>query len=116
MVNGELAYKLNLDPKKHDKCIALSNDVKTINWSITEGYKIIIKDKKGGVKLCESETEFESWKEEQMRIVTRKFQYLNNLAWKAKRDGIVPIVNLNNRAIDTDKESVEPVKVYAHEM
>jgi len=110
--DGTNAYTFNTDPYKHDKCIALSNDVKSINWTVNEGYKIIIKDKFGGVKICESESEFNEWKERELKPLVRKFQYLNNLSWKAERDGTMPIINLANNPVEnphfvdvfTDKE------------
>lgn len=113
MPDGENAYSLNKDARNHDKCIALSNDVRSINWSISEGYKIIIKDQNGSVKLAESETEFNAWKQKEMDKVDKKYQYLNNLKWKASRDGTVPIVNQANNPVEPKDYS--PVNVYAKE-
>lgn len=106
--SGEKAYKLNKNPYSHDKCINLSSDVKAINWNICEGYKIIVKDTKGGIKLCESADEFNAWKDKQMEKVTRTYQYLNNLQWKTERDGTIPIVNLAGNPVDEPA----PVDVY----
>ena len=110
--NGEPAYKLNTDPHKHDKCIALSGDIKTINWSCQEGYKIIIKDSFGGAKLCESEVEFNTWRNAELEKVNKKYQYLNNLKWKADRDGIAPIINQAGNPVDYDKKDLKSVEVY----
>ena len=106
---GNPYYTLNTNPYNHDKCVALSNDVRTINWTITDRYHIIIKDNKGGVKLCESKTEFDTWKKEQLEPLETKWKYLNNLEWKADRDNTMPIVNLNNRALDIDEMKVVEV-------
>ena len=100
---GNPYYKLNTNPYNHDKCVALSNDVRTINWSITDRYHIIIKDKKGGVKLCESKEEFNTWKQEQLKPLETKWKYLNNLAWKENREGTMAIVNLANRGLSVDE-------------
>ena len=105
-----LGYELNTNPKIHDKCAALGSDVRAINWAIANRYKIIIKDKKGGIKLCESEEEFNEWRDGEKAKLDRKYQYLNNLKWKADRDGTVPIVNLNERALSP--EETKPVEVY----
>jgi len=91
--NGNKLFKYNTDLRNHDKSISLSNAIRTINWSITDGYKIIIKDSKGSAKLCESEQEFNAWKEKEMKRLLPKWQYLNNLKWKAERDGTIPIYN-----------------------
>ena len=103
---GKPYYKLNTNPYNHDKCVALSNDVRTINWSITDRYHIILKDKKGGVKLCESKDEFDTWKQEQLKPLETKWKYLNNLTWKEAREGTMPIINLASNPIE-DNEFVE---------
>lgn len=107
---GRPFYTLNKDPYKHDKCIALSNDVRAINWCDTDRYKIIIKDSKGGCKLVESEEEFEIWRKKELAKIEPKYQYLNNLKWKAAREDTCPVVNLNNRALTPDE--VKPVDVF----
>ena len=75
------------NPYNHDKCAVLSNDVRTLNWSCDNGAEIIIKDKKGGIKLCESMEEFEDWRKTELEPLDRKWKYLNNLKYKAKLDG-----------------------------
>lgn len=104
--NANIGYVLNKNPKIHDKCITLSNDIRAINWTIVDRYKIIIKNRKGACKLAESEQEFNAWKKEQEDKLQKQYQYLNNLKWKSQRDGTVPIVNLNNRALSTDETKV----------
>lgn len=108
-----LGYELNNDPKCHDKCVALGNDIRQINWRIGSRYSIIVKNKKGGAKLCESMQEFEEWKESEMKPLVRKIEYLNNLNYKAEQDGVVALVNLNDRALTT--EETKPIEVFKHE-
>ena len=108
---GNPYYKLNTNPYNHDKCVALSNDVRTINWSITDRYHIIIKDKKGGCKLVESKEEFDEWKQRELAPLETKWKYLNNLTWKESREGTCPIINLSNNPIDPD--NVKPIEVNA---
>lgn len=84
-------YTLNIDPYIHDKCIMLSNDVRAINWSLAEGCMVIIKDTKGGIKLCESEDEFNSWRQEQLAPLEKKWKYLNTLVFKKRMDGSMDI-------------------------
>lgn len=111
--NAELGYTLNTNPYTHDKCVALGNDVRQINWAIASRYSIIIKDKKGGCKLCESKEEFDTWKKAEKEKIEKKHQYLNTLEYKADRDGTMPLINLRDRAL-TDKE-YEFVDVYKGE-
>lgn len=109
--DGNKVYKLNTNPYVHDKCIALSSDIKNINWNCNYGYKIIVKNAKGGAKLCESQQEFEDWRERELKPLQRKWEYLNNLKWKAERDGTIPILN---QKLNVVKEPT-PVEVYAKE-
>ena len=112
--NDKPYYKLNTDnPRNHDKCVCLSNDVRTINWSITDRYHIILKDKKVGCKLCESKEEFDNWVEETKAPLIKKLGYLSTLNWKEKRDGTMPIVNLANRVLKEDELGF--VEVNMHE-
>lgn len=105
-----LGYELNKNPKIHDKCVALGNDIRKMNWVIGSRYSIIVKDKKGGCKLCESKEEFEDWKQSELIPLERKWKYLNNLEYKANQDGTVPCVNLNDRALTPEEMKV--VEVY----
>lgn len=109
--DGTPCYILNTDKAKHDKQIQLSADVRAINWNCVDGYKIIIKDKYGGMKLCESEEELNTWKNKELAKVERKYQYLNNLKYKANRDGQAPIYN---QALNENKEN-KITQVYARE-
>ena len=108
---GNQYYKLNTNPRVHDKCVALGSDIKAINWNCNQGYKIIIKNEKGGAKLCESEEELNNWRNAELKKVEKKFQYLNNLKWKAKRDGTMPILNQNLNEV----KDLKPVEVYQKE-
>ena len=102
--NDKPYYKLNTDnPRNHDKCISLSNDIRTINWTITSRYHIILKDKKGGCKLCETKKEFDNWVEETKEPLLKKLAYISTLSWKEKRDGTLPIVNLHGRVLEDDE-------------
>ena len=108
--DGNPYYKLNTNAKVHDKCASLSADVRAINWCITERYKIIIKNKDGGCKLAENETEFNNWVDEQKKKLETRYKYLNNLVYKASRDGIMPIINQADRVIED--EELKPIEVY----
>ena len=111
LCNANLGYTLNTNPRVHDKCASLGADIRAINWAIASRYSIIIKNKQGSCKLAESEDEFNSWKNEEKAKVERKYQYLNNLQYKADRDGTMPIINLNDRALeDNELEFVEVFK------
>lgn len=102
---GKPYYKLNTNPYKHDKCIALSNDVRAINWLVgIKRYIPIIKDKKGGVKLCESKAEFDEFYNLREKRVQRHYQYLNTLKSMVEMDGYVPIINLANRVLSADEQ------------
>ena len=106
--NGEHLYTLNKNPRIHDKCLQLSDDVRAINWNNVNGYKIIIKDKKGGVKLCENQEEFDNWYYDEMAEIESKYQYLNNLKAKTKWDGVVPLINKANNPV----KKYEPIDVF----
>lgn len=108
---GKKWYNLNTNPYVHDKCVALGSDIKQINWNCNYGYKIIVKDKKGGAKLCESEQEFNEWRERELKPLIRKLEYLNNLKWKSERDGTMPILNQALNPV----EELKPVEVYEKE-
>ena len=97
---GKPYYELNTNPRNHDKCVALSNDIRAINWTITDRYHIIIKDNKGSAKLVESETEFNEWVEKEKAPLIKKLGYLSNLKWKESREGTMPIVNLANNPVE----------------
>ena len=109
--NAQLGYVLNTNPYTHDKCVALGNDIRQINWAIGSRYSIIVKDKKGGCKLCESLEEFEEWKESEKKPLVRKLEYLNNLSYKASFHDTMALVNLNDRALnDNELEFIDVFK------
>lgn len=102
---GKPYYKLNSNPRHHDKCLALSNDVREINWLIgVERYIPIIKDQYGGVKLCESKEEFEAWYNVIDKKVTRLYQYINSLKSKVEMDGYIPMINLAGRVLSGEEQ------------
>lgn len=106
-------YKLNTNPKIHDKCATLSSDIRAINWAIGNRYSIIVKDKKGSAKLCESQKEFDDWKDEEKAKIDKKYQYLNNLVYKSSFHDTMVLINLNDRALNEDE--YEFVDVYKGE-
>lgn len=108
--DGVAYYKLNTNPYTHDKCVVLSSDVRAINWNNVDGYQIIIKDEKGSIKYADTLEEFESWRQKELDKVTVKYQYLNNLKFKAKLDGIMPIINKANNPVDLN--DLKEVKVF----
>ena len=88
-----IGYELNKNPKSHDKCIALGQDIKKINYAIAEKYKIIIKDRKtGACKICENQQEFDEWRDYELSLLEKKWKYLNNLKWKGEQDGTIDIL------------------------
>lgn len=105
--DGTQCYKLNTDPKCHDKCIELGNDIRTINWELTDGWKIIIKNAQGGAKLAENREEFDAWWNKQHDAIETKYQYLNTLKSKADLDNSIPLYkqslnpNKDNTPIDS---------------
>ena len=108
-----LGYELNTNPYTHDKCVALGNDIRQINWKIGFRYSIIVKDKKGGCKVCESKEELETWREEEKKPLITKLEYLNNLEYKASFHDQVVLINLNDRALS--EEEYEFVNVFKGE-
>lgn len=108
--NADLGYELNTNPKTHDKCISLGNDIRQINWKIGHRYSIIVKDKKGSCKLCESIDEFNEWKQSELAPLERKWKYLNNLSYKASWHDTAPLINLNDRALEENE--IEFVDVF----
>lgn len=100
---ADLGYELNTNPYTHDKCVSLGNDIRQINWRIGSRYSIIVKDKKGGCKLCESKEELDTWKEEEKKPLVTKLEYLNNLVYKASFHDQVVLINLNDRALEEDE-------------
>ena len=104
--NGDRVFKLNTDPKNHDKCIKLSNMVREINYATDGGQKLIIKNKQGGIKLAENETEFNEWRDNELKKVEKKYEYLNNLKWKATRDGSIPLFN-QKMNLNKDNKPIE---------
>lgn len=108
---GNPYYTLNKNPYCHDKCIALSNDVKKLNWATAvERYIPIIKDKKGSVKLCENREELELFIKSEKKKVEKANMYANHLQSIADLDGTMPFINLADRVLDEDE--IEPVDVF----
>ena len=109
--NAGLGYTYNTNPYTHDKCIALGSDVKALNWATdVERYIPIIKDAKGGIKLCENEQELTDFVEKQKKKVEKANQYANHLKSLKFIDGQVRFINLANRPLDLDE--MKPIDVY----
>lgn len=106
-----LGYVLNTNPRSHDKCILLSNDVKEIDWATgVERYIPIIKNSKGSIKLAESREELEEYIASEKRKVEKVCMFANHLQSLIALDGTCPIINLSNNAIELSK--IKPVEVY----
>ena len=106
-----LGYELNTNPYIHDKCVALGNDVRDINW--LAGYKRyipILKDTKGSIKLAESKAEVDTYIQGLKDKAERYYQYANHLASLAQTDGEIPFINLNNRVLNDNE--ITPVEVF----
>ena len=106
-----LGYEYNNDPYKHDHCVCLSNDVRAINFNITERFIPIIKDTKGGIKLAENKQEIDDFIANERAKVEAKCQYLNTLESKVERDGYAVFINLADRVLNDDE--IKPIEVYA---
>lgn len=108
--DGNPYYTLNTDPHQHDKCIALSHDVRQINFNVTDKYIPIIKDKKGGIKLAENKEEVEEFIKPIKKKVERQCQYYNTIIYKTSLDGTIPYINLAGRVLDENE--MKPVNAF----
>lgn len=111
--NDNPYYKLNQNPYNHDKCVALSNDVRAINWCQTQRYIPVIKDKKGGIKLAENKEEAQAYINAEKEKVERKAKFLNTLTSKIEQDGVVLFINQANRVLESDE--LRPIEAFATE-
>lgn len=111
--NDNPYYKLNTNPRIHDKCASLGADIRAINWKIGHRYSVIVKDKKGGCKICESQQEFDEWKESERKPLITKLEYLNNLSYKTSWQDTAPLLNLNDRPLELDE--IEFIDVFKGE-
>lgn len=109
---GQPYYELNTNPHTHDKCIALANDVKQLNWHTNrERYIPIIKDKRGAIKLCENKEELEKYVDSEKKRIENTYKYYNHLDSLTKVDGTIPFINQANRVLD--EKEIKPIEVYA---
>ena len=109
--NGVAWYEYNTDPYKHDKCIALANDVKELNWKAGVERRIpIIKDKRGAIKLAENKAELELFIQDEKRKVEKANMYANHLSSLIELDGTCPFINQENRVLLLDE--IEPIDIY----
>lgn len=111
--DGNPYYKLNKNPHKHDKCLLLSQDVRRINFNITDRYIPIIKDKDGGIKLAENEQEVKTFVGRLQKQVENQCKYYNTIIYKSKLDGTVPLFTLAGRVLTQDE--LKPVDAYKRE-
>lgn len=109
--DGTPYYHFNTNPYSHDKCIALSNDVRELNWHTgRERYIPIIKNKQGSIKLAESKEELEEYINREKAKVETKYQYYNHLNSLIALEGTFPFINQANRVLDDDE--LKAVEVY----
>lgn len=109
---GEPYFKLNTNPHIHDKCIALSQTVKDLNWHTgRECYIPIIKDKNGSIKLAENKEELECFINGLKRKVENANKYANHLQGLIDLADTIPFINQANRVLK-DSE-IKPIEVYA---
>ena len=107
-------YHLNKNPYAHDKCIALSNDVKALNWATNlERYIPIVKNKKGSIKLAENKEELKDFIQELKDKVENAHQYANHLQSLINLQDTLPFINLSNRVLN--ESEIKPIEVYANE-
>ena len=111
---GNPYYKLNTNPYAHDKCLALSQDAKQLNWHTgRERYIPIIKDTKGSIKLCENKEELETYVNSEKARIEKTYQYYNHLESLIELEGTIPFINLANRVKDDDE--LKPIEIYQKE-
>lgn len=109
---GEPYFKLNTNPHIHDKCIALSQTVKDLNWHTGRERCIpIIKDKNGSIKLAENKKELECFINGLKRKVENANKYANHLQGLIDLADTIPFINQANRVLK-DSE-IKPIEVYA---
>ncbi len=109
--DGTPIFKLNTNPYTHDKCVKLGKMVKELNWATNvERYIPIIKDKKGSIKLCETEQELKDFVAAEKKKVEKVCEYANHLQSLIQVDGTVPIINLAGRTLEL--KEMKPVDVY----
>lgn len=109
---GNPYYILNTNPRVHDRCIALANDVKELNWHTNrERYIPIIKDKKGSIKLAENKKELETYIANEKARIENTYKYYNHLNSLIELDGTTPFINLADRVLE--EKEIKPIEVYA---
>lgn len=109
---GEPYYKLNTNPKVHDKCIALANDVKQINRKLNDRYIPIVKDDKGSCKLAENKEEIAEYIAGIRKEVEQKCIYCNLIIAKTEMQDAIPFITLAGRVLSQDE--MKPVDVFKH--
>lgn len=111
LCQANIGYELNTNPRVHDRCIALSQDIKQLNWATNvERYIPIIKRKDGACKLAENKEELLAFVKHEKEKVERTYQYANHLQSLIELDGTTPFINLADRVLE-DKE-IKPIDIY----
>lgn len=111
---GQPYYKLNTNPYTHDKCIALANDVKALNWKTgVERYIPIVKNSKGSIKLCENREELEIYINHEKKKYEKAWKYYNHLNGLISLEGTIPFMTQANRVLK-DSE-IKPIEVFKHD-
>lgn len=103
-------YTLNKNPKTHDKCVSLANDIKQLNRKTIDNFIPIIKDDKGGCKLAENSEELKEFIEDLRREAKNKAIYCNTIISKTNMEGIIPLIDVQDRVIEL--ENLKPIEVY----
>lgn len=107
---GKPYYELNHNPKKHDRCLLLANDIKAINRLQKENFIPIVKDNKGGCKLAENKEEVKEFIEVLRAEAKNKAIYCNTIISKTNMQDMIPFIDFADRVLAPDE--VKPVNVY----
>lgn len=107
---GKPYYKINHNPKYHDRCISLANDIKEINRKQIENFIPIIKDNKGSCKLAENKEELTEFIEGIRAEAKNKAVYCNMIISKTNMQDTIPLIDINDRVIEV--EDMKPVNVF----
>lgn len=107
---GKPYYELNANLRIHDKCFALSKDIKEINRKQIENFIPIIKDNKGSCKLAENKEELTEFIEDIRAEAKNKAVYCNMIISKTNMQDTIPLLDINDKVIEV--EDMKPVNVF----
>lgn len=109
--DGNPIFRLNTNPRIHDKCVRLSKMIKELNYATNvERYIPIVKDKKGSCKLAESKQELEDFIKSEKKKVENANKYANHLQGLIEINDTMPLVNLANRV--KNEGELEYINIY----